>query len=120
MEQLRQSRLASLLTVLVGIWIMISPIFISITGGALVSLLITGGVMIVFGLIQMVWKNSLPSWINALASIWLFLSALTFSVSAAVVWNQVIFAVVGFVLATWDGTEMGAVHRSSGMHHTPA
>jgi hypothetical protein len=117
MERLSQSRLASSLTVILGAWIMISPIFISITGAALTSLLITGAVMIVFGIVQLAWENSLPSWVNALAAIWLFASAFTFTVSTAVMWNQVISAIVAFLLSTWDGVEMGEVHR---MHHTHA
>jgi len=117
MERLSQSRLASSLTVLAGIWLMLSPIFISISGAALVSLLITGGVMIVFGLVQLAWENSVPSWINALAAVWLFISAFTFSISTAMVWNQALAAIVVFALAMWDGAEIGEVHR---MHHTHA
>ena len=117
MERLAQSRLASALTALVGVWLMLSPIFISVSGAALVSLLITGAVMIVFGLVQLATENVLPSWINALAAIWLFLSALSFTVSTAVVWNQIVFAVIAFALALWDGTEMREVHR---LHHGAA
>ncbi len=117
MRELSQSRLASSLTVLLGIWVMISPIFISITGGALVSLLITGGVMIVFGLIQLFWENTFPSWINALAAVWLLVSAYIFGVSAAMAWNQTISAIVAFILSTWDGVEMGEVQR---LRHTHA
>ena len=116
-SRLSQSRLASALMILLGAWIMISPVFISITGAALTSLLITGGVMIVFGLIQLAWENTLPSWINALAAIWLLVSAFTFSISTAMAWNQVIAAIAAFVLSTWDGVEMGEVQR---MHHTHA
>jgi len=117
METLSQSRLASVLTVLLGAWVMISPVFISITGGALTSLLITGAVLIVFGLVQLVWENTLPSWINVLAAVWLFISAFAFTISTAAAWNQVISAVIAFVLAIWDGVEMGEVQR---MHRTHA
>jgi hypothetical protein len=117
MERLSQTKLASSLTVILGAWIMVSPIFISITGAALTSLLITGAVMILFGLVQLAWENSLPSWVNALAAVWLFISAFTFTVSTAVVWNQVIAAIVVFALAIWDGAEMGEVQR---LHHTHA
>jgi hypothetical protein len=96
---------------------MLSPLFISVTGAALSSLLITGAVMIVFGLVQLFWDNSLPSWINALAAVWLFVSAFTFTVSNAVVWNQVVTAVIVFALAMWDGAEIGEVNR---MRHTHA
>lgn len=117
MERLSQSRLASALTVILGAWVMLSPVFISITGAALVSLLITGGVMIVFGLAQLIWENSLPSWVNAVAAIWLFISAFTFTISTAATWNQVIVAVIAFALAVWDGAEISEVHR---LHKTHA
>lgn len=111
MKRLSQSRLASGLMILTGAWLMISPAFISTTGASLVSLLIVGAVMIVFGFAQLATENTLPSWINAIASVWLLISTLFLGMSAAVVVNQIIFAVVGFVLATWDGAEMGEVHR---------
>lgn len=117
MERLSQSRLASSLTVILGAWVMLSPIFISITGAALTSLLITGAIFIVFGLIQLIWDRSLPSWVNALAAVWLFVSAFTFTVSTAVVWNQVMSAIIGFTLASWDGAEVSTIHR---MRHTHA
>lgn len=116
MERLSQSRLASVLTMLLGAWVLVSPIFISITGAALVSLLITGGVMVVAGFVQLLWENSFPSWVSAAAAIWLFVSAFSFTVSDAVVWNQVISAIAGFILATWDGVEITEVHR---MHAGP-
>jgi hypothetical protein len=117
MERLSQTRLASTLTVILGAWVMISPIFISVTGGALTSLLITGAIMIIFGFIQLFWANSIPSWINALAAVWLFISAFTFNVSTAIIWSQVLSAIAVFILAMWDGAEMGEIHR---LRHTHA
>lgn len=117
MERLSQSRIASSLTIVLGAWLMISPLLISISGAALTSLLFTGAVLIVFGLVQLFWENSLPSWINALAAVWLFVSAFSFTVSNAVVWNQVISGIVAFTLAMWDGVEIGEVNR---IHRTHA
>lgn len=117
MERLSQSRFASVLTMLVGAWLMLSPVFISITGTALVSLLITGGVMIVAGFVQLFWENTLPSWVVGLAAVWLLITAFTYSVSSAAAWNQVISAIVAFIFATWDGVEMSEVHR---LHHGSA
>jgi hypothetical protein len=116
MEKLSQSRLASLLALLVGAWMMLTPLVISMTGAALISILITGAVIIVASLIQLIWFNTLPSWVNALAAIWLFISAFAFTMSTGAAWNQAIFAVITFVLATWDGVEMGEVHRGHQMH----
>lgn len=113
MQSLSQSRLASVLTMLVGVWLIISPLFISITGGALTNILIIGAIIALAGLVQLVWTGStLPSWVSALAAIWLFIAAFAFSVGSAVAWNEVISAIVAFILSTWDGMEVSQVrHR---------
>lgn len=115
MESLSQSRLASVLTIVVGAWVMISPLFISITGGALTNIMIVGGILVLAGLVQLVWTSTLPSWVSALAAVWLFIAAFTFSgVSNAVSWNEVISAIVAFMLSTWDGVEISHVQHT---HH---
>lgn len=111
MESIQQSRLASMLTALAGVWILISPLFISITGAALVNILVVGAVITLAGLIELAWVNELPSWINIIAAIWLFVSAFAFSVSAAVAWNETISAIVVFLLSVWDGAEATQVRR---------
>lgn len=119
MDDVAQSRTASVLTVALGTWLVLSPIWISLTGGALVSLFITGGVMIFFGLVQLFTDNSLPSWIIGLAAIWLFISAFGFTgVSSTVSWNEAIAAVVAFLLSIWDGVEISHVHDRR--HHIGA
>src|SRR5882757_3143707 len=114
MGELEQSRYASVLAVLLGAYLMISPAFISITGAALGSLLITGGIIVLAGLVQLFWKNSVPSWVMALAAAWLLISAFTFTVSNAVSWNQVISAILAFILASWDGAEISEFNAK---HH---
>lgn len=115
-NNLSQSRFASVVMLLVGVWVAISPIWISVTGGALTSVIITGIVIALAGLVQYFWKSSVPSWIAGLAAIWLFISAFVFGVSAGAAWNQVIFAVAAFLLAYWDGFEMTQVEHSSHAH----
>lgn len=115
MQSLTQSRVASVLTVLLGAWIMLSPIWISITGAALINILVVGGVIAVAGLIQLFWHNVLPSWVVGLAAIWLFVSAFAFTVSHGVSWNEAVSAVVAFLLASWDGAEISDFqHRHHG------
>lgn len=115
MRDLTQSRVASVLTFLLGGWLLVSPIWISITGGALVSLLIVGGVLALAGAAQFFWDNSLPSWVAMLAAAYFFVSALGFSVSHAVMWNEIVSAIAAFILASWDGVETSEVHR---LHHS--
>lgn len=117
MRELYQSRIASALAVLLGAWLLLSPLWISISGGALVSLLIVGAVMVVSGLVQMFTDNNLPSWVIGLAAVWLFISAFAFSVSNAVMWNEILSAIAAFILASWDGVETSEVQRR---HHAGA
>lgn len=114
MRERDQSRLASMLTLLVGIWVAISPIWISVTGGALVSVIATGVVIALFSVIQYFWENVLPSWIIGLAAVWLFVSAFVFNssvISGGAMVNQILSAVAAFVLAYWDGIEITHVHE---------
>jgi hypothetical protein len=103
---LTQSRFASVLMVLAGVWLVTSPAWISVTGTALTSLLITGGVITLAGLVQYFWKASLPSWIAGLAAVWLLVSTFVFTISTAAVWSQAVSAVVALALAYWDGFEV--------------
>ena len=117
MNSVTQSRIASALTAAVGVWLLVSPLFISISGNALISQLIVGGVIAVAGLVQIVWENTIPSWVNAAAAIWLIISTFLFSASTAAVWSAVIAAAATLVLATWDGIEVDQLSRE---HHAQA
>ena len=107
-----QSLFASILAVVVGAWVMLVPVFTSLAGGALASTLIAGGVIALAGLVQIFWENVLPSWVNAAAAVWLFVSVFIFSVSTAVGWNLVLAAVATFLVALWDGVEVNEVHHA--------
>ena len=69
-----QTRFASVLTFLAGVWVAISPTWIHVSGAALASVVITGIVIALAGFVQYFWENTLPSWIGGLAAVWLFLS----------------------------------------------
>jgi hypothetical protein len=112
MDDVAQSRTASVLSIAGGVWLALSPIWISLTGaGQFWSLYIVAGIFILFGLIQLFTDNVLPSWIIALASVWLFISAFSLGTSTAAAWNQAITAIVVFFLSIWDGVEVDHVHR---------
>lgn len=106
MKDLSQARLASLLALLVGIWVLISPIWIGMSSGAQVSTVITGIVIIVASIVQYFVKSSIPSWINGIAAVWLFISTFVFSVSAGAAWSFILSAIATVILASWDGVEM--------------
>lgn len=100
-----QSRLASLLSLLVGIWVALSPIWMTMSAGAIISTIITGLVIIAASLVQYFTKNTIPSWIMGAAAVWLFISTLTFTMSAGAVWSGILSAIATAALAYWDGFE---------------
>lgn len=113
MKDQLQSRLASILTFLVGAWLMLSPLFISVSGAARINVLIAGGVIGLAGLVQLAWTgNTLPSWVSALAAIWLAISAFVFDATAGFVWSATLSALAAFVLAVWDGVEVEHLQHS--------
>jgi hypothetical protein len=106
MERETQVRTASILAILLGAWVALSPVFISITGAALVNVIAVGSVLAVLGIVQLFVKSSIPSWLSMLVAAWLFVSAYVFTVSTAVVWNETVSAIVAFLLGSWDGVEV--------------
>lgn len=113
MQDRDQSMLASVLSLVAGVWIAISPIWLSMSGGQRTSVIITGVVIALASLAQLGMRNAMPSWVNAVAAVWLFISALVFTAGTAAIWNEVIAAIVVFLLAGWDGAEVNHFNQ----HH---
>ncbi len=106
MKDIDQSRLASTLALIVGLWVLISPAWIPMSAGAQVSTLVVGIVMVTANIVQYVARNSVPSWVNGIAAAWLFISIFVFSMSAGAVWSAVLAAIASVILALWDGAEI--------------
>lgn len=111
MEAKTQVRVASVLTLLLGVWIALSPVFISVTGAALVSTIATGAALGVFSMVQLLVHNGFPSWLNALAGIWLVISAFSFTLSDAMAWNLVVAGIAAVLFGIWDGSEVEQTYR---------
>lgn len=111
MGDVMQTRLASILTALVGVGLLLLPLFISITGGALISTLVVGGVLVLAGAAQVFWESTLPSWVSGLTAVWLAVSAVVFSMSGTLLWSTLVAAAAAFLLAVWDGVEVDQVSQ---------
>lgn len=116
MDNVMQTRVASVLTAIVGIALLFSPLFVTITGGALVSTFIAGGILTLAGVIQYFWENTIPSWVSGLTAAWLAISAVVFSMSGALLWTTIAAAAVAFLLAVWDGVEVDQVAQKHHVH----
>lgn len=116
MKERDQSKLASVLTLLVGIWVAISPIWLTMSGGAIASAIITGSIIALFSIIQYFWANTFPSWIMGLAAIWMFISSFFFGTSGGAMLSLILSAIATFILSYWDGIEVAETQR----HHMAA
>ena len=116
METRTQSTLASGLTMAVGLWLLVTPLFISMTGAALANILVVGAVIALIGLVELFWTNTLPSWLGALTAVWLFASVLLFDMSSTAAWNMALFAIATFVISIWEGLEAGQLQQGGPLH----
>jgi|SRR5579883_2236812 len=117
MNNVMQTRVASVLIAAVGIWLLVSPLFIATTGGALISTLAVGGVLGLAGIVQFFWENAIPSWVSGLAAAWLAVSAVVFSMDSALLWSTGLAAAATFLLALWDGIEVDQVAQEHAHVH---
>lgn len=106
MKDLTQVRVASVAAALLGIWAVVSPLFISVTGAALTNLIVTGSVLVLFSLAQLFVHNGLPSGVTALAGVWLFVSAFAFTVSGALAASEILVGMAAIIFAIWDSYEV--------------
>jgi hypothetical protein len=117
MKDVTQTRIASVLTAALGVWLLLSPIFIETTGGALVSALIAGSILTLAGIVEFFWENTVPSWISGLTATWMAMSIAVFGMVDALFWNTVLVALAALTVAVWDGVEVGRVAER---HHARA
>jgi hypothetical protein len=106
MKHQDQVRIASLLTALLGVWVLLSPLVISVTGAALVNIIGAGIILAALGVMQLFIHNSVPSWFNGFVGMWLVVSAFVFTVSSNMAANMIISGLVGVILALWDTNEV--------------
>lgn len=112
----RQSIVASVIILLIGIWVALSPIWVVLSGGATASTIITGIIIALAGLVQIFWEVSLPSWVSGLAAVWLFISAFAFSAGTGGKWSLIVSAIAVFILSYWDGAEVSQLHAHKRRH----
>lgn len=112
MNEKRQSTVASIIILLVGVWLVLSPIWVVLSTGAAVSTIIVGAIMALAGLVQLFWEQSIPSWISGLAAVWLFISAFAFDIGTGGMWSLIVSSVAVFILSYWDGFEVSRLHRA--------
>ena len=101
-----QINFASSLLMLLGAWVMLVPLFTSVSGGTLWVQEITGVAFLVFGAIQMAVESTIPSWITAIAAIALLVMPFAVTTNTTVFWNELVVGVAALVFSAFDGYEV--------------
>lgn len=112
-----ETRGASGIIVLAGIWLIISPFILSYSSSAVTWDQIAGGIVI--GLLGIIRYLNIPalwaSWLSALAGLWMVI--IPFAISSAGTaarWSSVIAGLVTMILS------LGIINQREGIHTHPA
>ena len=116
MDDVMQTRVASVLTAAVGVALLLSPLFVTVTGGALISTFIAGGLLVLAGVVQVFMENTIPSWVSGLTAVWIAISAAVFGMTGTFLWVTLAAAAAAFLLAMWDGVEVDQVAQKHHVH----
>lgn len=110
---------ASGISLVAGVWLMITPFVLALTGSAMTNLFFVGLLVALFALIRMlsVETSGYLSWINAILGVWLVISPLFLAaLTTAAVWNSIILGLIigiaGFSSAS--SSTMGQGHPKAG------
>jgi hypothetical protein len=104
------ARTASVLNVIAGIWLIISPFVLafSLLRGPMWNNIIVGAIVVIFAWIRAAnpTQNVGLSWVNLLLGIWTIISpfVLVYSMTrpTALAWNNVILGIIIGVLGIWS------------------
>ncbi len=119
---MKTARTLSWVVALFGLWEVIAPFLLgySAVGAALWDAIIIGVVLIVLAgwaaLVDQEGTIKSLSWVNAVLGLWLIIAPfiLTYSGTAAAMWNDIVVGLVVAVLAAWAALSLG---RSQTMSH---
>lgn len=91
---------------LVGVWLVASPLVLDYTAGdAVWNPIVVGAVVIGCGLLRVSVPRSRTSWssaLNAIAGLWLFVSSFWLATSAAGFSNGVVTGAIVFLIGGWS------------------
>jgi hypothetical protein len=101
---------ARIINLLLGVWLFISAFVWPHTVHSRANTWILGVLIAIFSLLATTQPNA--RWLNTLAAIWLFFSSLAiFHTTQATVWNNVIVAIIVFVLSFVGGEARSVTTR---------
>lgn len=110
-----QIRIASVINVLAGLWILFSPFFLNgYSGPAMGNNVIVGGLIVINALPRYfgAYDSASPSWLNAVLGIWLCFSPWAFGLSnrPEPTWNNVLLGLIVAAVGIWSALATRTSH----------
>lgn len=111
-----QIRSLSVVSVLAGIWLIISPFILGYnSAGNATQQIIFGVIVTVLGIVHMAVPHvAWPSWVNFIIGLWVIVAPWTMATSAAARWNEVI---TGIIVAIFAYSSSSVTAHRPHLHH---
>ncbi len=115
-----QIRSLSVVAVLAGIWLVISPFILGYnSAGNATQQIVFGAIVIILGFVRMALPNVVwPSWVNFIIGLWVIVAPFTMAATTAARWNEVITGIIVAVVAY--SSSVVTTHSHSTHSHHPA
>lgn len=120
MDRENQARIASGVSMVAGLWLIISPFTLGYFNSPLLlwNSIILGATVAIFALVKLAMpaKKERLDWINFMIGFWFILSAFIFGyTNSAVLWNNLLLGIIITALTVYLGIEVQPVKRKK--HH---
>ncbi len=102
-----QSTTASIINIILGIWLIISPLVIIFpNAGQATNAVIVGIIVAIVSLIRAFTPETTGgiTWINIILGVWLVISPFLFGSNAGLLWSDIITGVLVIVFSGWSGS----------------
>ncbi len=102
-----QSTTASIINIILGVWLIISPLVIIFpNSGQATNAVIVGIIVAVLSLIRAFTPETTAglNWINIVLGAWLIISPFLFGSNISVLWSDIVSGILVIVFSGWSGS----------------
>ena len=122
MNHAQQAKIASGLSIIVGLWLLIAPSVIGFSGTALAtSSYVVGAIIALLAMIRMVspLQGEWMSWTNGALGLWMILAPFLYGYdTSGMLWSSIIVGLIVAGLAVWSAGETHIANRHKhSVHH---
>lgn len=108
----------SIVNLILGLWLIVSPYLFGYTSGAITNSVILGIIVAILAIVRLATPSQVwASWLNGIAGLWLIIAPFIvgFSVAAGY-WNEIIVGIIVAVVGFWNASMGMPVHTATTTH----